>query len=82
MDVTQIEFKIAQEKIADDLLPGEGIVTDIGDGKIGLILCCPNCGKAAGGSHVYNKETQTLSPSIVHTCGWHGHLTNGKFTNA
>lgn len=83
MDVSQIEFKIVQEKIADDLLPGEAIVTDIGGGKNGLILCCPNCGKASGGSHVYNKETKTLSPSIVHDgCGWHGHLTNGKFSNA
>lgn len=84
MDVSQIEFKIVQEKMPWELKPGEAIQV-MQDGKLGLILCCPVCGKSASGNHQWDAETKTLTPSIVHDidgCGWHGHLTNGKFSNA
>lgn len=52
-----------------------------------LIIVCPKCGKKSGssGNHVYNEETKTYHPSIVHNmklggCGWHGWLRNGIFT--
>jgi len=51
-----------------------------------LIMCCPNCGQKSSsrGNHIYNRETQTYTPSIIHDtkyggCGWHGWLTNGIF---
>ena len=51
-----------------------------------LIIVCPGCGKqsASAGNHIYNRETQTYHPSIVHDvklggCGWHGWLKNGVF---
>ena len=51
-----------------------------------LIICCPQCGKTSGsaGNHIYNEETKTYSPSIIHSkdlggCGWHGWLINGEF---
>lgn len=81
-EVDKVEFKIVQEKYPDDLLPGEAIQV-IQEGRLGLILCCPYCGKPASGRHIWNPETQTLSPSIIHDpCGWHGFLVNGKFSNA
>lgn len=49
-------------------------------------MCCPNCGakSSSRGNHIYNRETQTYTPSIIHDtkyggCGWHGWLTNGIF---
>lgn len=58
------------------------------DGQIKkLAIVCPGCGKvsASAGNHVYNEETKTYHPSIVHNkalggCGWHGWLRNGYFT--
>ncbi len=51
-----------------------------------LVIACPGCGKISGsaGGHVFNKETLSYTPSIVHDknlggCGWHGWLTNGEF---
>lgn len=72
----------------DDLKNRGDAHTVIGHGgRIQLILVCPGCGEASGsaGSHVYNKETQSYTPSIVHDkklggCGWHGWLKNGIFT--
>ncbi len=53
-----------------------------------LIICCPQCGKTSGsaGNHVYNEETKSYTPSIVHNkelggCGYHGWLKNGVFSN-
>lgn len=61
--------------------------TETGDKIVQLIICCVGCGKVSGSreNHVYNKETQTYHPSIVHDkklggCGWHGWLKNGIFT--
>lgn len=51
-----------------------------------LIICCPGCGRnsASRGNHIYDPETQSYHPSIVHDatlggCGWHGWLKNGEF---
>jgi hypothetical protein len=62
--------------------PGEASVYTYNvNGKtlLGLVWCCPQCGKPAtsvdkkdkdgnfiGKAHSYNPETKTLSPSIVH----------------
>jgi hypothetical protein len=84
IEVKDIEFKIVQGKMPWELKPGEALeVTQ--EGRLGLILCCPACGKSASGTHQWDPDTQTLSPSIVHDvegCGWHGYLRNGKFSNA
>jgi hypothetical protein len=57
------------------------------EGRLQLIIVCPGCGRRSGsaGNHVYNEETKTYHPSIVHNidlggCGWHGWLKNGIFT--
>lgn len=70
----------------NDLLlnKGDGLIFTDGD-KLGLIIVCPKCGKKTSGRHIYNKETRSLTPSIVHNqelggCGYHGYLTNGVFT--
>ncbi len=53
---------------------------------IQLIICCPKCGVTSGSAanHIYNPETKTYHPSIIHDkklggCGWHGWLINGIF---
>lgn len=65
--------------------PGEYIPAP---GNKGVIMCCPGCGKLSAPrdntKHIYNPETKSVQPSIVHDqelggCGWHGHLTNGEF---
>jgi hypothetical protein len=66
---------------------GDGLIFQFSrdDDKCGLIIVCPKCGKVTSGRHIYNPETKSLTPSIVHNkdlggCGWHGWLTNGIFT--
>ncbi len=66
--------------------PGDATMVIGNHGLLQLIICCPGCGRnsASAGDHVYNKETQSYTPSIVHNkdlggCGWHGYLTNGEF---
>lgn len=61
---------IAQEKEPDELLPNEGIVYDRDDGTFGLIMRCPRCNEVTTGTHKYNKETKSLTPSLVHPCGY------------
>lgn len=73
----------------NDLLlnKGDGLIVDYGDGRLGLIIVCPGCGKLSGSKnqkHTYDRDTQSYTPSIVHDvnlggCGWHGWLTNGVF---
>jgi len=53
----------------------------------GLIVCCPKCGRASSGPHVYDPETKTLHPSLVCNsvtdgikCDYHGWLKNGVFS--
>ena len=72
--------------------PGDAIIVTGKHAKSGkeikqLITCCPGCGKISGsaGNHIYDEETKTYRPSIVHSellggCGWHGWLTDGEFT--
>jgi hypothetical protein len=73
----------------NELLLNKGdAMTYIGrDNKLQLAIVCPGCGKisASAGGHVFNPDTQTYSPSIVHDvnlggCGWHGWLKDGIFT--
>lgn len=61
--------------------PGEYSVFSRADKSRGIIYCCPQCGEVSAGTdkHRYNGETESLTPSIVHACGWHGWLRNGKF---
>lgn len=54
-----------------------------------LVLACPRCGgiSASAGSHKWDAQTQTYTPSIVHSvalggCGWHGYIRNGEFVDA
>ena len=81
---------LAPDKLPNELLPGEGIVFAYPDGTIGMIVCCPKCGCSMASiteGHKYDKETQSITPSLVHDtkfggCGWHGWLTNGEFKDA
>lgn len=65
---------------------GDALIVIGNYGLTQLIIVCPGCEKvsASRGKHIYNKETQSYTPSIVHNteyggCGWHGWLTNGVF---
>ena len=89
MNAEEVVFKLVESD--EDLTePGRALIFTYQDGSLGLILCCPQCGKASSsstGNHKYNEETKTVTPSIIHDlklggCGWHGFLKNGKFVNA
>jgi len=65
------------------LLPGDYYV--MGE-NIGILMCCPGCGKKSGpkGKWKVDIQTESVTPSIHHDpalggCGWHGYLTNGEF---
>lgn len=66
--------------IVDDLTLGQYSVYVRKDGTHGIIYCCIQCGKASSGTdkHKFDFETHSVQPSIVHECGWHGHLKNGE----
>lgn len=68
MNVSDVEFKIVTD---DDELtePGRALVFEYPDKTLGLILCCPQCGKAgtsSTGNHKYNEQTKSVTPSIIH----------------
>lgn len=76
------------DDIEDVKEKGDATIVIGRNNKKQLIICCPQCGKRSGsaGNHVYNEETKTYTPSIVHNkdlggCGWHGWLRNGIFTS-
>lgn len=74
------------DDIADVKNPADGLIV-IAEGKYRLIWICPSCSKRTTGKHEYNKETQSLYPSIVHNtslggCGFHGWLIDGWFKDA
>ena len=73
---------IVRDKLPEELLPNEVIVYVRNDETFGLIMRCPKCNQVTTGSHKYNKETKSLTPSLVHPCGYHGHLKNGVFVDA
>lgn len=73
---------IKQEKYPEELLANEGIVYSRNDGTLGLIMRCPKCNQITTGAHIYNRETNSLTPSLRHPCGYHGYLTNGEFKDA
>ncbi|MCH8904813.1 MAG: hypothetical protein IIA45_12980 [Bacteroidetes bacterium] len=60
---------------------GEYSRFDRSDGSKGLIYCCPQCGEVSGGTdkHKFNDEGDSVTPSIIHKCGWHGYLENNVF---
>jgi hypothetical protein len=73
---------IAQEKLPEELLPNEVTVYERSDGTFGLVMRCPRCNEVTtGDTHKYNKETKSITPSLRHPCGYHGHLTNGEFVD-
>ena len=88
-----LQAVIKQDAYPEELVRGECIiyVRNDKDGNLisyGLIICCPKCGKSSTGTHIYDKETQTLHPSIVCNsikdddikCDYHGWLINGVFS--
>jgi hypothetical protein len=65
---------------------GDAMICVGKEDRLQLVIVCPGCGKVSGsaGNHVYNPETKTYYPSIVHNtglggCGWHGLLKDGVF---
>ena len=65
---------------------GDALIVIGRNKNLQLIIVCPGCGKvsASAGNHIYDQDTQTYTPSIVHSknlggCGWHGWLTKGDF---
>jgi len=67
---------------------GDALIVTAPEGHKTLIWICPRCGKmtstARGHKHVFNEETKSLHPSILHAkdlggCGWHGWLKNGFY---
>lgn len=79
------------DKDHDKVLPGEAIVVDIGEGKRGLLWCCPGCGKLVGTTRNqwYDEATQSIMmgsnhSSVVHNtdlggCGFHKTLIKGEW---
>ena len=47
----------------------------------GIIYCCPECGKTSAGTdnHMFDMNTNSCKPSLVHECGFHKTLTNGEY---
>ena len=91
---THMKILKAGHKLKLNLVDDIDLVVNAGDAIIvigrenrkQLITCCPQCGETSSstGKHVYNEETQTYHPLIVHDkklggCGWHGWLRNGEF---
>lgn len=81
---------INNDKIPIELDENEAIIYERREDKdnpekatsYGLIFRCPKCKEATSGPHTWDRETLSLTPSIVHPCGYHGWLKNGEFTNA
>lgn len=81
---------IKNDKVPSELLENEGIIYQRRDDKAnpekatsyGLIFRCPKCKEATSGPHKLDVATLTLTPSIVHPCGYHGWLRNGEFSDA
>jgi len=74
---------------SDELLlnKGDALVISGKKGVAQLIIVCPGCGKVSStrGNHVYDENSKSYTPSIVHDmkyggCGWHGWLIKGEFT--
>lgn len=65
----------------DEMKPGDYSFYNTNEGRLGIIYCCPGCGKPSAGTqkHSLDLENVSVKPSIVHYCGWHGWLTNGEF---
>lgn len=68
----------------EDFEAGDYTVFSRKDGTFGILYCCPQCGVTSSGTdkHRYDHDTESLSPSIIHKCGWHGWLRSGQFLKA
>ena len=82
----EIPLRIVED-MGELLNKGDAAIIIGTGGRTQLALVCPGCGKVSASreKHVYDKETRSYTPSIVHNkkyggCGWHGWLTNGIFT--
>lgn len=71
--------------------PGHMIVAEESSGMKHFIIACPQCGEMGAPRDgqvwrvtkgvITDASSLTLRPSIQkHCCGWHGWLTDGKFT--
>jgi len=87
--MTKLNLVKDQEKIKKrgDACVVLGNHSKTGEKILQLIICCIRCGEVSGSAknHIYNKDTKSYHPSIVHDtnlggCGWHGWLKNGVFT--
>ena len=66
------------DKDSEDLLQDEGIIVIASNESLSLMFRCPKCNQVTiTGGHSYNRETNSITPSVVHTCGFHKTLTNG-----
>lgn len=80
-----MKLVLLDDAYPDELQKGEAIVV-IGNNKaLQLIICCPVCGQSSSsaGNHVFNRETMSYTPSVVHNkdlggCGAHYWITNGE----
>jgi len=81
-----MKLTVFQDKYPDELQKGEAIIVTGKNGVLQLIICCPQCGQtsSSAGNHVFDRETQSYSPSVVHNadlggCGAHYWIRNGEF---
>ena len=71
------------DKDFEDLLQDEGVVISRSDGRFELIFRCPQCNEvhaSATGNHIYNPQTNSITPSIICPCGFHKTLRGGYWT--
>lgn len=80
-----MKLVIKDDAYLDELIKGEAIIVQNGN-LLQLIICCPQCGQssASAGNHIYNKETQTYHPSVIHNkelggCGAHYFIRAGEY---
>jgi hypothetical protein len=82
--IAQTPFLI-RDCYPDELLPNQGImfegINKEGQKAVSVIICCPQCGVATGSKqghfHTYDPVTNSITPSVNHSCGFHKTLKNG-----
>lgn len=71
---------ILVDKDPEDLLQDEGILVYGNPKGFELMFRCPQCNEihgSASGNHIYNPDTNSITPSVVCPCGFHKTLKNG-----
>lgn len=70
----------------DQLKPNEAIIVEVGNGRLGLLLCCPKCGHTSTGPHIYRRESRSLvkadgsqNSTVCSKCDFHMTLVNGEW---